>query len=148
MTERKDRPDSKAKTRAADNPLLRSAQIRFVSTCQMCVKDTVSRHIPADCVFAAKLRQQHRGVLRCLQCIGRSAKANGAQSRYGERRALKIWQDPAEVRSLALASLVEASINKPSSIAKLVSGLNTRMTPRSPADSPAVAVAQSKKMDD
>ena len=63
--------------------------------------------MPADCVFAAKLRQQHRGVLRCLQCIGRLAKANGAQSRYGECRAFKIWQDPAEVRSLPLARSAE-----------------------------------------
>ena len=44
MTERKaDPPAGKAKTRAANNPLVRSAPIRFVATCPMCLKDRIQQ---------------------------------------------------------------------------------------------------------
>lgn len=45
MTERKgDPPTSKAKTRAANSPLVRrSAPIRFVATCPMCLKERIQQ---------------------------------------------------------------------------------------------------------
>jgi len=41
VTTKKSPPVSKTKTRAANNPLLRSDRITFVSTCPMCLNERV-----------------------------------------------------------------------------------------------------------